>query len=216
MSFPSLPRRITMACCLGTALLLAGCASLAPTPDTTTQARPSVSGGFVLDGRFSLTQRAAMQAEQRHSGRLHWKYVPGTPASSKILLSSPLGQGIAEIVQDAHGARLTTAEGKALAAPDAETLTREALGYALPLAQLANWVRAHPPEPSIPGSVEAHRDELGRLTRLRLEEWLIDYEYADANPHALPRRIHALRPEAFELRLIVDAWQHPSADTNAP
>ena len=153
-------RCAALRCGLGAALLLAGCANLGPTPDATTRTVPDVSGGFILDGRFSLTQRAAMQAEQRHSGRLHWKYAPGTPAmpgasaapaSSEILLSSPLGQGIAEIIQDARGARLTTAEGKTFAAPDAETLTREALGYALPLAQLADWVRARSPMSSAPG-----------------------------------------------------------------
>ena len=209
--------RIMAACWLAMALFLTGCARFPPVPDATSVDHKL--NGFILNGRFSLTQFAHMQAEQRHSGRLYWKYEPAAvnapeaPASSEILLSSPLGQGIAEIVQDAQGARLSTAEGKTFTAPDAETLTQEVLGYALPLLRLADWIRARPARSD---AGETRRDESGRLTHLRLDGWMIDYEYANANPQSLPRRIHAQRPEEFELRLIVDTWQPLPAEAGTP
>ncbi|MFA9948948.1 lipoprotein insertase outer membrane protein LolB [Dentiradicibacter hellwigii] len=209
--------RIMAACWLAMALFLTGCARFLPVPDATSVDHKL--NGFILNGRFSLTQFAHMQAEQRHSGRLYWKYesatasTPGASASSEILLSSPLGQGIAEIVQDAQGARLSTAEGKTFTAPDAETLTQEVLGYALPLLRLADWIRARPARSD---AGETRRDESGRLTHLRLDGWMIDYEYADTNPQSLPRRIHAQRPEEFELRLIVDTWQPLPAEAGTP
>ena len=198
--------RIMAACWLAMALFLTGCARFPPVPDATPVDHKL--NGFILNGRFSLTQFAHMQAEQRHSGRLYWKYepattnTPGVSASSEILLSSPLGQGIAEIVQDAQGARLSTAEGKTFTAPDAETLTQEVLGYALPLLRLADWIRARPAYP--------------RAGETRRDGWMIDYEYADTNPQSLPHRIHAQRPEEFELRLIVDTWQPLPAEAGTP
>ncbi len=181
-------------------LLFSGCASLSETP---LGAPPRESlDSFALDGRFSL-----YQTDKSYSGRLSWKQRGG---DGEILLSSPFGQGIAEIVSDARGARMTTADGKTYAAPDAETLTREVLGYALPLAQLADWVRARP------GAGEVRRDDFGRPLNLRLGAWIIDYEYADRDPQSPPRRIDARRANDFELRLFVDAWQSLPAEEKSP
>ena len=205
MALDSVIRRVASAVLFAVIALLAGCASL-PTPPLSPPLPHDASRGFILDGRFSLNV-SFNQPTQSHSGRLHWKY---TPEAGEVLLSSPFGQGIAEIVSDAHGARLTTADGKQFTAPDAETLTREVLGYALPLSRLADWVRARPE------AGEIRRDELGRTTHLRLDGWEIDYEYAAADPQSAPRRIVARRLEEFELRLIVDAWQPLPSAENTP
>ena len=181
-------------------LLLSACASLSETPP---DAPPREAlDNFALDGRFSL-----YQADKSYAGRLHWKQ---TPAGAEILLSSPFGQGIAEIVSGPHGARLTAADGKTYAAPDAETLTRQVLGYSLPLERLADWVRARP------GEGEVRRDDFGRPQNLRLREWAIDYEYADRDPRSPPRRIDARRGGDFELRLFVDAWRSLPDEEKSP
>ena len=179
----SLPA-IALLCAL---VLLSGCATvpfLAPPRDALED--------FVLEGRFSLRHE-----DKNHSGRLRWQHVG---ARDEVLLSSPFGQGMAEIVADPQGARLTMNDGKTYGAPDVESLTREVLAYPLPLGRLADWVRARA------GSGTIERDAQGRLLCLRHEGWRIDYAYEDDNPQALPTRIIADRAGEFELRLRIEAW----------
>ena len=116
-------------------LLVAGCTSLAPAP-VPPPPRDALTA-FSLEGRFSLYNDA-----KSYSGRLDWTY---RPTASELLLSSPFGQGLAEIVSDADGARLTGSDGRTHTAADAETLTQEVLGYPLPLTRLADWIRGRTP-----------------------------------------------------------------------
>ena len=114
------------------AIFVTACAVAPPSPPIDVPARATLSA-FSLEGRFSLRNE-----DRSYAGRLSWRHASG---GDQVLLSSPLGQGLAEIVSDANGARLTTSDGKVYAAVDAETLTRDVLGYPLPLAQLTDWVR---------------------------------------------------------------------------
>lgn len=129
--------------------------------------------------------------------------------SSELLLSSPFGQGIAEIVTDVRGARLKTGDGKVFAAPDAASLTQEVLGYSLPLGLLADWVRGRT------GSGNARFDDQGRAIHLRQDAWEVDYEYGDTNPGAPPVRIVARREGALELRVFVQEWRSLAAEDAA-
>ena len=175
------------------AMLLAGCAAL-PTsaPESVALSRHALDD-FVIEGRFSLRQN-----EQNHSGRLRWKHAGG---SDEVLLASPFGQGVAEIVADARSASLTTSDGKTYSAMDAESLTEQVLGYRLPLSLLADWVRGRLAPESI-----AERDALGRPIAMRHEDWRVDYEYDSDAPDALPGRLFAERIGIFELRLRIDEW----------
>jgi outer membrane lipoprotein LolB len=148
---------------------------------------------FLLEGRFSLRQD-----EQNHSGRLSWRH---TADGDELLLASPFGQGIAEIVADAGQATLTTSDGKTFIAPDVPSLTGQALGYRLPLKNLSDWVRGH-----AAGAEVVARDALGRPLQLRYEDWRIEYAYEGDDPAALPARLFAERSGAFELRLRIDEW----------
>ena len=175
------------------ALLLAGCAAL-PTsaPESVALSRHALDD-FVIEGRFSLRQN-----EQNHSGRLRWKHAGG---SDEVLLASPFGQGVAEIVADSRSASLTTSDGKTYSAVDAESLTEQVLGYRLPLSLLADWVRGR----LVPEHV-AERDASGRPLALRHEDWRVAYEYDSDAPDALPGRLFAERVGVFELRLRIDEW----------
>ena len=171
-------------------LFLAGCASV---PESRVGVPPrDALDSFVLEGRFSLYQEA-----KSYSGRMSWTH---TAARSEMLLSSPFGQGIAEIVTDERGARMTLSDGKTHAAQDAETLTRNVLGYPLPLALLADWVRGRAE------AGEKHLDALGRLANLRHDGWRVDYSYGDSDPASPPVRIVAQRHGDFELRLLIEEW----------
>jgi outer membrane lipoprotein LolB len=182
-------------------LLLGGCANL-PSAPSTAPPRDALLA-FTLEARFSLRHE-----DKSYSGRLSWRHAG---MNNELLLSSPFGQGMAEIVTSASGARLTSSDGRVYEAEDAETLTRQVLGYPLPLDQLTDWVRGWGAATGI-----SERDALGRPLRLRHEDWLIDYGYASDDPQAPPDRIFAERAGGFALRLRIDEWNIPSPGKREP
>lgn len=183
------------------ALLLYGCANI-PSSSSTPPTRDALAV-FALEGRFSLRHE-----DRNYSGRLSWRHAG---LNNELLLSSPFGQGMAEIVTSENGARLTGSDGRVYEASDAETLTRQVLGYPLPLDQLTDWVRGWDATGGI-----FERDALGRPLRLRHEDWRIDYGYASDDPKAPPDRIFAVRSGGFELRLRIDEWSSSSPGNREP
>lgn len=175
-------------------LLLAGCATPALVPHgEETMARDALDA-FSIEGRFALRQQ-----DKSYAGRLTWRHAGASSEGDEVLLASPFGQGLAQITSDAAGARLETSDGKVYAASDSEQLTRDVLGYPLPLARLADWLRGR-------GRGEFARDAAGRPLRLLDADWRIDYEYDSDAAQALPSRLFAQRSDGVELRLRVDAW----------
>jgi outer membrane lipoprotein LolB len=184
------------------AIVLAGCAApaLVP-PDATAPARDTLDA-FAIEGRFTLRQQ-----QTSYSGRLSWRHAGDTAAGGEgdeILLASPFGQGIAQISASAAGAQLVTSDGKVYAASDSEQLTRDVLGYPLPLAQLADWLRGR-------GPGDFTRDAAGRPLRLLSADWRIDYEYDSDDAQALPARLFAQRADGAEFRLRIDEWSERPA-----
>ena len=187
--FSSGGRWVTLLLCL---FFISACALL-PESASTVHQRDTLQD-FVLEGRFSLRHE-----DRNHSGRMNWRHVGPT---DEVLLSSPFGQGMAEISANPQGASLTLNDGTVHVAPDVETLTRQVLDYPLPLKQLADWVRARTGSKTGAAAYDAQ----GRLLRLRHEGWFVDYAYDSEDPQALPMRIIVDRAGAFELRLRIDAW----------
>lgn len=174
---------------LGT--LLGGCAALPAAPAAAVTQRDTLDD-FALEGRFSLRHE-----DKNYSGRLSWRH---QGANNELLLASPFGQGIAQITTSAFGARLTTSDGQVYAAADSELLTRQVLGYPLPLAQLTDWVRGRR------GAGAVDLDAQGRPLHLRHDGWRIDYDYDSSDAQALPSRLFAERADGLELRLRIDEW----------
>ena len=187
-----------MMCCLRNAggfllaLFIGGCAVLSASTGGTSPPRDALSA-FSLEGRFSLRHE-----NKNYSGNLSWRHVD---EHNTLVLSSPFGQGMAEINTSESGAQLTTNDGKTYVAANAETLTQQVLGYPLPLAQLADWVRGQGAKAGI-----AQRDVYGRLLQLRHESWRIDYGYGSDEPQAPPNRIFAENASGLELRLLINEW----------
>ena len=95
---------------------------------------------------------------------------------------------------------LKTAEGREYRAADAETLTEEVLGFRLPLAGLADWVRGRPSDPQ---TARIEYDKEGRVHTLQERGWAIEYlEYEDK----LPKRMRLTYPN-IELRLAISQWK---------
>ena len=188
---PVIRRGLRGVCALALALhilFLGGCAT---SPSFPLPPQASLDA-FALEGRFSLRYE-----DKNYSGRLSWRH---EGADNTVLLSSPFGQGMAEISTRLHAARLITSDGKMYEAADAETLTRQVLGYPLPLARLADWVRGRAE------SGNAERDDFGRLVRLRHEDWAIECGYEGDDPQVPPVRVFAERADGMQLRLRIDEW----------
>lgn len=180
------------------ALVLGGCAAVPSAPTVETGVRttaPPLSANWTLQGRI-----AVQSGEQSLSGQILWQHRAET---DDVLMTSPLGQGVARIVRDAEGVALEMPNQPTRRAPDAESLTREALGYALPVAGLVWWVQARPDPAS---AFEATTDAAGRLDQLRQDGWVITYLQYAADAPARPRRLVVTR-EGLEIRLVADSWQ---------
>ena len=184
------------------ALASTGCASTSNITDETFPTRTALTA-FSLEGRFSLRQQ-----NKNASGKLSWRH---SGQNNTLLLSSPLGQGIAEITTNDSGARLTTQDGQTYSAVNVETLTQQALGYPLPLAQLTNWVRGQRTKDE-----NAQLDAFGRLLQLRHEGCRIDYGYPSKDPQAPPNRIFAESADGLDLRLLIDEWNNLPAGKWTP
>jgi outer membrane lipoprotein LolB len=166
-------------------VLLAGCAS-----------------GFSLPARdvqFELAGRIAMKyKDEAGSGNIAWRHAAD---SDELLLTSPIGQGIARIVRSGGEITLTTQDGQELRATDAEALTEQALGFRIPLQGLADWVRGR--AGATPPPERERKDAQGRLAELSQAGWTIEYqEYAGARPS----RLRLVYP-GIELRLAITEWK---------
>jgi outer membrane lipoprotein LolB len=154
--------------------------------------KPADNVEFDLSGRL-----AARYANESFSGSLAWRHAP---ASDEMLISTPLGQGVARIVREGDVVTLTTAEPREYRASDAESLTEQVLGFRLPMAGLADWVRARP---SGDAPVKTEKSADGRLLSLEQQGWKVEYQEYQG---ALPSRIRLTYP-GIELRLVVSQWK---------
>jgi len=173
------------------ALLLAACAQL--------QTAVPEKVVFELNARLAASYRA-----ESFSGNLAWRHAE---RHDEMLITTPFGQGVARIVREGDTVILTTAEPKEYRASDAESLTEEVLGFRLPLAGLADWVRARPSGGaslnSGDASFKAVKSPDGRLQRLEQSGWRVEYlEYEGERPS----KIRLLYP-GIELRLAISAWK---------
>lgn len=172
--------------------LLAACAT-APAPAPA----PAASAGaedipFALDGKLS-----ARRAGEGVTGNFSWRHVPPL---DELVVTTPLGQTVAEISGDAEAGRyeFTAADGHRDGADDWAALTERALGAPVPVRGLAFWIRAAP-HPGAPYSVEP--DSAGRAAVLRQDGWEIVYAYADGDAR-VPTRLQLVHPEV-EIRIVV-------------
>jgi outer membrane lipoprotein LolB len=170
---------------LAAALAAAGCAELA------TRA-PGERVEFEFTARF-----AARYGGEAASGQLAWRH---HAERDEVLISSPLGQGLARVTRRESGVTLVTADDRRYTAADAEALTEQVLGFRLPLAGLASWVRARPAADS-PARTEYAPD--GRLAALEQQGWRIEYQ---AYEGGRPARMRLSYP-GLELRIAVSEWR---------
>jgi outer membrane lipoprotein LolB len=175
-------------------LLCAGCAAF-PEAESLPSAAPFDILGRVL----------ASNDSRAFSAGFRWRHAA---AENEIWLMSPAGTTLVHIAADAEGATLTAADQQEYRAASVESLTRRALGWPLPLAQLQHWIRGA----AVPGAVAAAivRDGSGRPSLLEQEGWSIRYVYPDAaGDLQRPRRLD-LTQDGQRIRMVIDEWREPS------
>lgn len=169
------------------ALLCGGCAVFNP------GARIPAAEPFDILGRV-----LASNDGRAFSANFRWRH---GAADNEIWLMSPVGQTLAYIAADAGGATLTTADQQEYRALSVEGLTRQALGWPLPLAQLQHWIRGG----TVPGTAIAAvtRDTQGRLSLLEQEGWRIRYVYPETADAKLPRQLELTQGDQ-RIRMVID------------
>jgi len=168
-----------------TTALLGACASIpAPVPRT---------------GEFAVVGRVAVRyGEEAASGRVAWRH---SDADDDLVISTPLGQGISEITRREGVYTLVAADRQRFSASDPERLAEQALGYALPLDGLPDWLRGRA-QPGVPAE---SRYDGQRLAELRQQGWTIEY-LAYEDDGRLPKRLRLTRG-ALDIRLAIEEWQ---------
>ena len=180
--------RAVAAASAAASLLLAGCAG----PGFI---GPAQGIEFELSGRLAVNYR-----NEAASGNIAWRHVTD---EDELMITSQLGQGIVRIVRAGGEVTLTRSDAGEFRAPDAESLTERVLGFRLPLAGLADWVRARPAPGPVPEPTLVRRDAQGRLAELEQSGWRVEYQdYAGA----LPSRLRLSYP-GLELRLAISEWK---------
>jgi outer membrane lipoprotein LolB len=152
------------------AALLAACAQIEIRP-------PQGPLDFALVGRM-----AARTANDVFTGNIAWRHAPG---GDELMISTPTGQGVAQILRQGDAVVLKTAEGREYRAADSESLTERVLGFRLPIEGLAAWVQGKP------------------SPALESRGWRIEYQDYDAERR--PTRMRVVN-EGVELRLAISQW----------
>lgn len=162
-------------------LCLSACITLEPGPEPAARPPAGTITGFSLTGRLSIRQE-----DKSYQAGIQWQHSPG---HDTILLTGPLGQGLAELESDAAGARLTTADQKTTTASNADELARAMLGFDLPLSALPSWA-------------------LGQ--QQTVAEWQATVLRRESDTdNALPVLLEMKRGEDLTVRLKIDEWQIP-------
>ena len=186
------PLRLRCAVLCLVSALLAACAGLTPIAATPRPPRTAITA-FDIEARLSIRND-----QQIHVAHVSWQHRSGT---DHILVTGPLGQGVAELQRDAGGAQLRTADRRELMAADWNTLGEMVFGIVLPLDDIPRWIT---------GDIgNATSDGKGRPQHADADGWRIDYaEYESDAPDALPRLI-VIERGAIAVKLKVDQWTLP-------
>lgn len=175
--------------------VLAGCAGA---PPALLVGRDQVRD-FALEARFVLRVSQPGGPPESSGGRLAWEHKND---KDRILISNPLGVGMAEIDVSPALSRLRTADGQVRESADADALMEDVTGHRLPVSRLPGWLLGRAGTPSI-----VVRDNAGRPARLSEDGWQIDYAYPDDMAGALPVGVNLTRSSEIDLRLRIEEWR---------
>ncbi len=202
-------RAVLRAAALLAILLLGACARLAPQPPPAAPpSSPAALHAAHLAAVSSLSPwrlagRIGVQREDKgFSADLDW-HEAGDDYSLRV--AAPLNGGTYALSGNGRAVSLVSSKGDIFSAADPETLMREHLGWALPLAGARYWVRGLP-DPAHATSDE-QLDEAGRWTAFAQDGWRVSVlEYMHAAGRDLPKRL-ALAHDKLQVRMAIKSWE---------
>ena len=132
---------------------------------------------------FSLAGRiAARSGKEAFTGNIAWRHARD---GDEMLITTPPGQGVAQIIRQGDAVLLKTSEPREYRAADSEELTERVLGFRLPIEGLAETVQGKP-SPALEG-----------------RGWKIEYQ--DFDEQRRPIRLRLTNAGA-EVRLAIHQW----------
>jgi outer membrane lipoprotein LolB len=152
------------------AALVAACAQVEIKP-------PEGALEFSLAGRI-----AARYGKESFTGNIAWRHARD---GDELLISTPTGQGVAQIVRQGDAVLLKTSEPREYRASDSESLTERVLGFRLPIEGLADWVQGKP------------------SPVLESRGWKVEYQEYDAERRPIRMRV---THSGVELRFAISQW----------
>ena len=133
---------------------------------------------------FSLSGRiAARSGKEAFTGNIAWRHARD---GDDMLITTPTGQGVAQILRQGDAVLLKTSEPREYRAADSEELTERVLGFRLPIEGLAETVQGKP------------------SPALESRGWKIEYQEYDAQRR--PTRLRLTNAGA-EVRLAIHQWE---------
>jgi len=183
--------------------LLVGCASFVFKPSIV-ETSIIETGGVISSVNFELIGRVSVKGgDKDFAGGVRWSH---TGTDDNIHLFSPFGQIVAQIKSNKDIVLLTTAEQKIYRAANVENLTKQVLGWRLPLLGLQYWVRG---VNSPKTKSEVDRDTDGRIIGIRQDGWVITYtSYFPSQLIQTERpRVLVLNRGNLKIKLVIDNWE---------
>ena len=180
-------------------LFIAGLVLLAVLAGCATPTRIAGEGpAFERSGRFAVNITEAGSAPEAVQGGFAWR---DTGAVLLIDLTNPVGSTLARITLDRTGATLEHADGRTESAPNADALLAKAIGTALPVSDLRDWLQGRPG----PGATQGmERDDQGRPTAFSQKGWQLRLSRYDAEGPGLLRLDRRDGARHLSVRLVVD------------
>lgn len=196
-----------MRACGRSLLVLAACALAACAPVRTRETPAALEQLAAREAQlaprthWSLSARIFVSdgAQNSGSGDLEWTH---DGDSYRFTLRAPTGRTW-KLSGDAREAVLEGVDAQPLRGEDPARLLRERLGWDVPVADLADWVRG---VRAASGSAEVQYDGQGRPAVLSQDGWKIEYrDWFDDLAPPMPRRVYAARGNA-RVKLAVERW----------
>ncbi len=185
-------------------VLLASCAAPRLRPDTNRMQALEQRERLVLTrAEWSLEGRMAISGpDDSGSGSLAWSQ---QGSNFRFALSAPVSGKTWTLSGDSEHAELTGLREQAIVGTNAAQLLGRELGWKVPVAQLAFWVRGI----RAPGEAKVVFREDGLPAEIRQDGWLIEFrDYEGSGDPILPRRIFANNGD-YRVRLVVRRWGPP-------
>ena len=158
---------------------------------------PQYDAPFSFNGRVTVKR-----GMENSSANLRWVHNPEED-EDEVLIFEPMGQTIARIHRESQGSTLE-ADGRFYVSQDVESLTKQVLGWTLPLSLLSHWVVAVPSKGS---EADVQRDAKKQITLMHQAGWEIRYtRYANNFPESLPTRF-TMKNEKLEMTVLIDEWE---------